>query len=146
MWNKNHETKSIHSGKISSKVITSKLRIQHYILLMATRNPNSPVEVGSWNPIIYEVLYMPGRCFGISEPPTSPPKLTPGFPAQLSQQPWLWQLLQRHLQTLKPVWILLPTKGDGWMYQWLFLVPWKTWAWWYIYIYRIYNPPIGRLI
>ena len=29
------------------------------------RNPaNSPVEVGSWNPIIYRVLYIPGDCLG----------------------------------------------------------------------------------
>ena len=27
------------------------------------RNP-APVEIGSWNPIIYGVLYMPGGCFG----------------------------------------------------------------------------------
>ena len=34
-------------------------------LLMATRNPaRKPVEVGSWNPIIYRVLYIPGGCLG----------------------------------------------------------------------------------
>ncbi len=34
------------------------------ILLMATRNPviNSPVEVGSENPIIFMVSYIPGGC------------------------------------------------------------------------------------
>ena len=51
-----------HSGKASSAARTWNVVL---MLLMVGGNPvNSPVEVGSWNPIIYRISYMPGGCLG----------------------------------------------------------------------------------
>ena len=47
-----------------------RLRTNKRIILLTEEIRRSPVEVGSWNPIIYKVFYIAGRLFRISEAST----------------------------------------------------------------------------
>ena len=107
---------------------------------MATRNP-APVEVGSWNPIIYEVLYMPGGCFGISEPPTSTLNRLQVFRHNRRSSHGFGSCCKGICKLGSLFGFCCQLKGMIGCINGCFLFPWKTWAWWYILIYiYIYSP------